>query len=120
MTGIILGSMMHPMGTVMYTGPGYYYNNALLYPDGRVVNQNGYLVGNYVNNQFVPVDNGPLVAQSVPSDAQQQQQQPAQNYSPVQQPQPVIVRQVDYTSYYIGGFFFALILGICIIFVIIL
>jgi hypothetical protein len=90
MTGLILGNLMHPYGTVMYAGPGIYTNNALLYPNGQVVNQQGYLVGNYINGQFIPVQNGAMVAQAVPTDAYQQQ-----SAQPVQQtaPQPVIVQQ---------------------------
>ena len=81
-TGMIIGNMMHPHNTVMYTGPGVYNNNALLYPNGQVVNQQGYLVGNYSNGNFVPVENGAMVAQAVPQDAGQ-----------IQQPvQPVIIK----------------------------
>lgn len=69
MTGLIIGNMMHPTNTVMYVGPGTYANNAVLYPDGRVVNQQGYVVGTYVNGVFTPVQNGPMVAQQVPQDA---------------------------------------------------
>jgi len=89
MTGLIIGSMMHPYGTVMYTGPGMYYNNAVLYPNGQVVNQDGYLVGTYAGGQFNPVQNGPMVAQPAPADAGAQpvQQQPAQ------QPQVVYVER---------------------------
>jgi len=83
MTGLIIGSMMHPYGTVMYTGPGMYYNNAVLYPDGRVVNQNGYLVGTYAGGQFNPIQNGPMVAQPAPADAGAQQ--------PVQPQQPQVI-----------------------------
>ena len=83
MTGLIIGSMMHPYGTIMYTGPGMYYNNAVLYPDGRVVNQQGYLVGTYAGGQFNPVQNGPMVAQPVPADAGAQQ--------PVQPQQPQVI-----------------------------
>jgi len=77
---MIIGNMMHPMNTVVYTGGGVYSNNAFLYPDGRVVNQQGYLVGNYTNGNFVPVQNGQMVAQPIPSDVQ------------IQQPQPVIIQ----------------------------
>lgn len=76
LTGMIIGGMMHPYHTVMYVGPGPYANNALLYPDGRVVNQQGYQVGTYVNGQFTPVQNGAMVAQQVPADAGQQVAQP--------------------------------------------
>lgn len=71
LTGMILGNMMHPMNTVIYTGGGGYNNNALLYPDGRVVNQHGYVVGTYINGQFSPISNGELVGQPVPQDARQ-------------------------------------------------
>jgi hypothetical protein len=101
-TGMILGSMMHPYGTLMYTGPGMYYNNALLYPNGQVVNQQGYLVGNYMNGQFVPVENGGMVAQPVPADAQ-----------PVQQPQPVVIQQqdpLDKIMQYVGIIFMSIVL----------
>jgi len=76
LTGMIIANMMHPTNTVMYVGPGQYSNNALLYPDGRVVNQQGYQVGTYVNGQFTPMQNGPMVAQQVPSDAGATQVQP--------------------------------------------
>jgi hypothetical protein len=79
LTGMIIANMMHPHGTVMYTGAGQYSNNALLYPDGSVVNQQGYLVGNYVDGVYTPVQNGGLVAKPVPADA---------NGTPVQQVQP--------------------------------
>ena len=68
LTGLIIGNMMHPHNTVVYAGGGGYNNNALLYPDGRVVNQQGYQVGTYANGQFTPV-NGGMVAQQAPSDA---------------------------------------------------
>ena len=68
LTGLIIGNMMHPHNTVVYAGGGSYNNNALLYPDGRVVNQQGYQVGTYANGQFTPV-NGGMVAQQAPSDA---------------------------------------------------
>lgn len=76
LTGMIIANMMHPVNTVMYVGPGQYSNNALLYPDGRVVNQQGYQVGVYQNGQFVPVQNGAMVAQQVPTDAGATQVQP--------------------------------------------
>ena len=106
MTGLILGSMMHPYGSVMYMGPGSYYNNALLYPNGQVVNQQGYVVGTYQNNVFAPVANGPMVAQPVPDDAYA----PAQPGQAQQQGQPVqvLVQQPDYTGYYLGTVVFAL------------
>jgi hypothetical protein len=67
LTGLIIGNMMHPHNTVVYTGGGY-SGNALLYPDGRVVNQQGYQVGVYQNGQYSAV-NGGLVAQPAPADA---------------------------------------------------
>ena len=88
LTGMIIANMMHPTGTVMYTGGGTYNNNALLYPNGQVVNQQGYLVGNYINGQFTPVENGGLVAQPVPSDAGAQ---PVQS-PPTQVAQPVVIQ----------------------------
>lgn len=83
LTGMIIGNMLHPMNTVVYTGGGMYNNNALLYPDGRVVNQQGILVGTYVNGVFSPIQNGGMVAQQVPQDAYQAQA-PA--------PQPVVIQ----------------------------
>jgi len=68
LTGMLIGGMLHPHNTVMYAGPGMYANNALLYPDGRVVNQQGVHVGNYVNNVFVPVTGGAVVAQTIPQE----------------------------------------------------
>lgn len=79
LTGLIIGNMMHPYGSMMYTGPGVYANNALLYPNGMVVNQQGYQVGMYQNGQYQNVSNGQYVAQAVPQDAQQQ-------------PQPVVIQ----------------------------
>ncbi|CAB4133216.1 hypothetical protein UFOVP250_71 [uncultured Caudovirales phage] len=84
LTGLIIADMMHPQGTVMYNGGGQYNNNALLYPDGRVVNQQGYQVGTYQNGQFTAVDGG-MVAQPVPQDAVQPAAPP--------QAQPVIIQQ---------------------------
>ena len=86
LTGMIIGNMMHPMNTVMYVGPGAYTNNALLYPDGRVVDQRGYQVGVYQGGVFTPIANGQYIAQNVPADAG------AQPIAPVQQPQPVIIK----------------------------
>lgn len=80
--GMIIANLMHPHNTVMYVGPGSYSNNALLYPDGRVVNQQGYQVGVYQNGVFTPV-NGGMVAQQVPADAGATQVQP----------QPVVIQQ---------------------------
>jgi hypothetical protein len=82
LTGIIIGNMLHPANSVMYSGPGAYSNNAVLYPDGRVVNQQGYVVGNYVNGVFTPVNNGALAAQPAPTDA----------FVP-QQTQPIVINQ---------------------------
>jgi len=113
MTGLIIGSMMHPYGTVMYTGPGMYYNNAVLYPDGRVVNQNGYLVGTYAGGQFNPVQNGPMVAQPAPADAGAQPvQQP-------QQPQVIYVEKPGPTAGEIFGYTLAGILILILLFAII-
>lgn len=87
LTGLIIGNMLHPHNTVVYTGQGggsSYSNNALLYPDGSVVNKQGYLVGNYVDGVFTPVANGPMVAKPVPADA---------NGTPVPQVQPQQVAQ---------------------------
>lgn len=69
LTGLLIGNMLHPYNTVMYAGPGMYSNNALLYPDGRVVNQQGYQVGTYINGNFTAV-NGGMVAQNVPEEPQ--------------------------------------------------
>lgn len=68
-TGLLIGNMMHPHNTVVYSGGGAHNNNALLYPDGRVVNQNGQQVGTYQNGQFTEMQNGPVVAQPIPQDA---------------------------------------------------
>lgn len=72
LTGMIIGNMLHPHNTVVYAGPGSYSNNALLYPDGRVVDNRGYQVGTYQNGVFTAV-NGGMVAQAVPADAGVQQ-----------------------------------------------
>lgn len=85
LTGLIIGNMMHPHNTVVYTGGGQYNNNALLYPDGRVVNQQGYQVGMYQNGVFTPV-NGGMVAQPAPADAVQSAPQV------IQQPTPVVIK----------------------------
>lgn len=69
LTGLIIGSMMHPHNTTVYSGGGAHNNNALLYPDGRVVNQNGQQVGTYQNGQFTEMQNGPVVAQPIPQEA---------------------------------------------------
>ena len=84
LTGMIIGNMMHPEHTVVYTGGGAYSNNALLYPDGRVVNQQGYVVGTYANGTFTAIQNGPMVAQSIPQDVVVQQQA-----------QPVVIQHND-------------------------
>lgn len=102
LTGLIIGNMMHPTGTVMYTGPGMYANNAVLYPNGQVVNQQGYLVGTYAGGQFNPVQNGPMVAQPAPADAG------AQPVQPQQQPQIIYVEKPgpsagDMIGYVLGG-----------------
>lgn len=70
LTGLIIGNMMHPHNTVVYAGPGSHSNNALLYPDGRVVNQHGQQVGTYTGGSFTPLENGPVVAQPLPADVQ--------------------------------------------------
>ncbi len=67
LTGLIIGNMMHPQGTTVYQGGGYGGGSALLYPDGRVVDQNGMQVGTYINGQFTAVQGG-MVAQPVPHD----------------------------------------------------
>lgn len=66
LTGLLIGNMLHPTGTVVYSGGGY-NGNALLYPDGRVVNGQGVHVGNYVNGTYVPVAGGAVVAQPIPN-----------------------------------------------------
>lgn len=86
LTGLIIGNLMHPTGTVMYGGPGVYNNNALLYPDGRVVDQSGRAVGMYNNGQFTPIQNGDIVAQPAPQDAM-----PPRYTAP--QPAPVVIQQ---------------------------
>ena len=68
LTGLLIGNMLPPHNTVVYTGGGGYNNNALLYPDGRVVTQGGQLVGTYNAGQFSPIQNGPIVAQAVPTE----------------------------------------------------
>lgn len=75
-TGLIIGDLMYPRGSAMYNGPGPYTNNALLLPNGQVVNQQGYVVGTYINGVYTPVANGPFVGQQVPADAGAQQAQP--------------------------------------------
>ena len=92
--GMIIANMMHPHNTVMYVGPGSYSNNALLYPDGRVVNQQGYQVGVYQNGQFMPVQNGAMIAQQVPQDAGAQQVQP----------QPVVIQAAGPSVFEIFGY----------------
>lgn len=64
LTGLIIGNMMHPHNTVVYSGPGP--QGALLYPDGRVVNQQGQQIGTYQNGQYAEVQNGAIVAQPAP------------------------------------------------------
>jgi hypothetical protein len=53
----------------VYAGGGANNGNALLYPDGRVVNQQGQQVGTYQNGQFTEMQNGPMVAQQIPQSA---------------------------------------------------
>jgi hypothetical protein len=72
LTGLIIGSMMHPAGTTVYTGGGY-SGEALLYPDGRVVDRSGFQVGQYQNGQFTAMRGG-MVAQAAPADAVAPQQ----------------------------------------------
>lgn len=67
LTGLIIGNMMHPQGTTVYQGGGYAGGQALMYPDGRVVDQNGVQVGTYLNGQFTAVQNGSVIAQPVPA-----------------------------------------------------
>ena len=105
LTGLIIGDLMHPQGTTVYNGGGY-NGQALLYPDGRVVNSQGYQVGQYNNGQYTPVDGG-FVAQAVPQDAGAQQQ-----------PQPVIVQQPNDSQVFFAAigiifliFLFALVLA---------
>jgi len=69
LTGLIIGNMMHPHNTTVYSGGGANNGNALLYPDGRVVNQQGQQVGTYQNGQFTEMQNGPTVAQPIPQSA---------------------------------------------------
>jgi hypothetical protein len=94
LTGLLIGNMMHPYGSTMYMGGGMYNNNALLYPDGRVVNQQGYQVGTYNNGQFNAV-NGGMVAQNAPSDA----------YQTSQPQQVVIIKQGPTASEIVMGVF---------------
>jgi hypothetical protein len=98
LTGLIIGNMMHPTGTVVYAGGGY-SGNALLYPDGRVVNQSGYQVGTYANGQFVPMEGG-LVAQPAPPD--------------FQPPRPAIIENGDHAWEIAGG----IIVGLLVILII--
>jgi hypothetical protein len=69
LTGLIIGNMMHPHNTTVYSGSGTHSNNALLYPDGKVVNKDGQQVGTYTDGAFTAVENGPIVASKVPADA---------------------------------------------------
>ena len=107
LTGLIIGNMMHPHNTVVYTGGGQYSNNALLYPDGRVVNQQGYQVGTYQNGQFTAM-NGGMVAQQAPADALQNAPQVAQ---------PVIIQKAGPSVADVIGMIF---LGIMIVILIII
>lgn len=68
-TGLILGNLMHPQGTIVYNGSGY-GGSALLYPNGMVVDSNGYQVGTYVNGIFTAVHGG-MVAQPAPAGQSQ-------------------------------------------------
>jgi hypothetical protein len=87
LTGIIIGNLMHPPHTTVYTGPGY-GAPAVLHPSGAVVNQQGYQVGTYQNGQFVATQNGQMLAQQAPADAfaTPQFNQPA--YAPPPPPKP--------------------------------
>lgn len=63
--GMILGHLMFPPQTTVYSGPGQYAGNAMLLPTGVVADQNGKQVGTYQNGVFTPVDGG-MVAQPAP------------------------------------------------------
>ena len=102
LTGLIIGNMMHPQGTVVYNGGGY-DGQALLYPDGRVVNQQGYQVGNYANGQFTSQMGG-MAAQPAPADAR-----------PPAQPVPVLVEDPGPSAGEVLGAIIILILVVCII-----
>lgn len=106
LTGLLIGNMMHPYGSTMYMGGGMYNNNALLYPDGRVVNQQGYQVGTYQNGQFNAVQNGAMVAQNAPADA----------YT-TSQPQQVVIVKTGPTA---GEITMSILVGIAIIVLIII
>lgn len=93
LTGLIIGNMLHPHNTVVYSGGGAYNGNALLYPDGRVVNQQGYQVGVYQNGVFTPV-NGGMVAQPAPTDAVQYQNSPTP---------PVVLEKAGPSNWEIAG-----------------
>ena len=80
------GDLMAQIYFTIYL-PGSYYNNAILYPNGYVVNQQGYQVGTYANGQFIPVNNGAMVAQQAPQDAGGQ---PVQQQT---QPQTIVVQE---------------------------
>ncbi len=67
LTGLLIGNMMHPHNTVVYSGP-HSTGSTLLYPDGKVVNGNGQQVGTYDGQTFSPMQNGPIVAQQLPAD----------------------------------------------------
>ena len=108
LTGLLIGSMLHPHGSVMYAGGGMYNNNALLYPDGRVVNQQGYQVGTYNNGQFNAVQNGQMVAQNAPADAYQSSQP---------QPQQVVIVKQGPTA---GEITMSILVGIAIIVLIVI
>lgn len=97
-TGMILGNLMHPTGTTVYSGGGY-SGQALLYPDGRVVNQEGYQVGTYQNGQFAAQQGG-MVAQPAP-----------------QPPTPVVIEPTYTAAQIVAGVFvvilIVIILGVC-------
>lgn len=98
--GMMIGNMMHPHNTVVYAGPGQYSNNALLYPDGRVVSQAGQQLGVYQNGSFVPMDNGPIVAQPVP-----------------QQPQTVVIKEESKVADFLSALFICLLIAVVVIFI---
>lgn len=101
LTGLIIGNLMHPSGTTAYTGGGY-SGSALLYPDGRVVDQNGYQVGTYQDGHFNAMQGG-MVAQPAPTDAAEP---PAQ---------PVVIKR-GYSGWEITG---GIIIGVFVIVIII-
>lgn len=65
--GLILGRLLFPPGTTVYAHEGY-TGNAVMLPDGRVADKDGYQVGTYVEGKFTPVGDGPrqLIAKPAP------------------------------------------------------